>query len=119
VGDVGRPAAGLVDPEVRAGADGAPVGIPVDGIPVDGKFKPLDDPPDIGIDGLAVGVVGLKAPGVTGRIGPAPSNRCRSCSAASVNGGPECGFRAFGSTCGRWSFNGSEFGLGGEFTTGF
>jgi hypothetical protein len=34
-----------------------PPDIPVDGIPVDGKFSPLDDPPDMGNDGLEFGVV--------------------------------------------------------------
>jgi hypothetical protein len=40
-----------------------PPDIPVDGIPVDGKFSPLDVPPDMGIDELELEVVGITAAG--------------------------------------------------------
>jgi hypothetical protein len=56
MGGVGRPPAGLVDPGLKGGTDVALVGIPADGIPVDGRFSPLDDPPDMGI-ARGVGIV--------------------------------------------------------------
>lgn len=119
VGDVGRPAAGLVDPEVRAGADGAPVGIPVDGMPVDGKFKPPDDPLDRGIAEPAVGGTGLDGPRATG-IWFGPPIPEESCSSMSETGRSLPGFLlVFGSTGGRWFCGGLEFGPGaGAFAPG-
>jgi hypothetical protein len=66
VGGVARPPVGLPKPGPRDGADVVPPDIPVDGIPVDGKFSPPDDPPDIGIDGVLVDAGVLGAGGLRG-----------------------------------------------------
>jgi hypothetical protein len=57
------PAAGLVSPGLSGGADDIPDGTPVEGMLGDGKLRPLDGPLVRGIDGAAVGVVGLGAAG--------------------------------------------------------
>jgi hypothetical protein len=60
-----RPLAVLPNPELNGGIDDVPLGIPGDDIPVDGKLRPLDGPPVMGIDGLAVDVVGARTGGGT------------------------------------------------------
>jgi hypothetical protein len=71
VGEVARPLAGLFKPGLRGGIDDVLVGIPVEGIPVDGNFSPLVGPL-MGIDGLDVEVVGI------GPAGGVPVGRKRS-----------------------------------------
>jgi hypothetical protein len=63
VGGGVRPPTGLARPEPNDAADDALVDIPDDGIPVDGKFSPPDEPVDIGIAGLEGAGVGDGAPG--------------------------------------------------------
>ena len=58
VGGAVRPLAVLPNPELNGGIDDVPLGIPVDGVPVDGKLSPLVGPPVIGNDGPEVEVVG-------------------------------------------------------------
>ncbi|WP_353373322.1 hypothetical protein [Mycobacterium sp.] len=58
VGGAVRPPAGPLKPGLSGGIEDVPVGIPVDGVPVDGKLSPLVGPPVIGNDGPEVEVVG-------------------------------------------------------------
>ena len=58
VGGAVRPLAVLPNPELNGGIDDVPLGIPVDGVPADGKLSPLVGPPVIGSDGPEVEVVG-------------------------------------------------------------
>lgn len=70
VGAVGRPVAGPLNPDLSEPADGAPPDIPPEGIPVDGKFSPLDDPPDIGSEGAEVGAVREGGGAIGSGLGP-------------------------------------------------
>jgi len=65
VGGAVRPLAELLKPGLSGGIDDVPLGIPVEGIPVDGNFSPLVGPL-MGINGLDVAVVGVGAPSGNG-----------------------------------------------------
>ena len=100
VGGGVRPPAGLARPEPSEPADGVLVGIPDDGIPVDGKFSPPGDPPVMGIAGLegascvelrgGIGNGWARLEPVLLRLPASPCARCALAAVASDHRGQGC-----------------------------